>query len=445
MISAAASASAARSTYRVGTRARRAIADNAAAARGADHGERCGSGMGAALGASGNVDRDPVRSGRGTTSELRCKRRHQRRGECAGRDRTRGASRRARTGGDAPARVVGARHETEVFGGVRPARSIARRQRAQKQRPARRRAHSRRPLLGGDAGKLGKRLSYGLTEGRRDAEREASRRAADAGRPARPAVAGAAALSQRDLRRRGANARIPSVRRTSAARAAPPVRRDRPSGFGRPPRARDRARSFRAMRPSAPSPPMPNRSRGRLRRDRAQPHVGGQRVEVQPPAMVNDDRDFRGERQPRLRERAAQIGGQHVGLDERIGFVGKRACDHRHAFGRLDAERRDRGRKGGADCAVSPRTCRLPRAVTSSVPLPCRRAAAQNAAKAASGIGAVGMNRTSSPSPVAIGTASPGQAPRRWLNAFACSSSSWAAPLLPPPLWGRDGMGGRAA
>src|SRR5262245_21391799 len=67
----------------------------------------------------------------------------------------------------------------------------------------------------------------------------------------------------------------------------------------------------------------------------------------------------------------------------------------------------------GADASVRPRTCRLPRALTSIVPLPCRAAARQNAASAAGAIRSAGAMRASSPSPVCIGVNSAGHAPRR--------------------------------
>ncbi len=67
----------------------------------------------------------------------------------------------------------------------------------------------------------------------------------------------------------------------------------------------------------------------------------------------------------------------------------------------------------GAERGVSPRTCKLPRALISMVPLPCLRAAAHKPANAASDMDSSGENRTSNPSPVGIGAQRPGQAPRR--------------------------------
>ena len=69
--------------------------------------------------------------------------------------------------------------------------------------------------------------------------------------------------------------------------------------------------------------------------------------------------------------------------------------------------------KTGAETGESPRICRLPRCVTSTMPLPCARLASHRAIKASRGIGADGISRTRSPSPVGMGCAMPGQAPRR--------------------------------
>ena len=64
--------------------------------------------------------------------------------------------------------------------------------------------------------------------------------------------------------------------------------------------------------------------------------------------------------------------------------------------------------------AVRPRICKLPRAVTSMMPLPCRRA---DSASPINDFGdnppATGLSRTSRPSPVCMGAAKAGQAPRR--------------------------------
>ena len=66
-----------------------------------------------------------------------------------------------------------------------------------------------------------------------------------------------------------------------------------------------------------------------------------------------------------------------------------------------------------ADAGVSPRSCRLPRAVTSTSPLPSRAAARASPASCAGVSPPAGVSRTSQPSPVSIGAASVGQAPRR--------------------------------
>ena len=71
-----------------------------------------------------------------------------------------------------------------------------------------------------------------------------------------------------------------------------------------------------------------------------------------------------------------------------------------------------------------PVICRLPRAVTSTMPLPCRerRFAEPDQASWAKVLPATGLSRTSRPSPVCIGAASAGQAPRRERRVHAAIS-----------------------
>ena len=77
-------------------RARRAMVNDTAAARGAHQGERGRHRMGAALGAARNVDRNAA-----TRPEAVFESRVQRRPKRTSRDQPRGASRRARASGDA--------------------------------------------------------------------------------------------------------------------------------------------------------------------------------------------------------------------------------------------------------------------------------------------------------------------------------------------------------
>ncbi len=77
---------------------RGAVANNAAAMGGSDHGQRRGCGMGAALGAAGHVDGDAAAQ----PGELR----RQRGGEPARIDEAGRTGRRAGTGGDAAARIA---------------------------------------------------------------------------------------------------------------------------------------------------------------------------------------------------------------------------------------------------------------------------------------------------------------------------------------------------
>src|SRR5215469_6282339 len=67
----------------------------------------------------------------------------------------------------------------------------------------------------------------------------------------------------------------------------------------------------------------------------------------------------------------------------------------------------------GIDGGVNPRTCALPREVISKIPLACARAAKQSAMKALGEIQSFNKMRTRRPSPVGMGSDSPGQAPRR--------------------------------
>ncbi len=65
-----------------------------------------------------------------------------------------------------------------------------------------------------------------------------------------------------------------------------------------------------------------------------------------------------------------------------------------------------------ADCGVNPRSWRLPREVRSIWPLPCSRAAsAMMRAAAALRLAAVGLTRTSQPSPDGMGASKVGHQP----------------------------------
>ena len=101
---------------------------------------------------------------------------------------------------------------------------------------------------------------------------------------------------------------------------------------------------------------------------------------------------------------------------------GQRIRHHGDALVRRNAERQQLSAANGpALAALRPRIWMLPREVTSMMPLPCRRAAAQRLANAASEIVAPdGMSRARSPSPVAIGAdkARTGAAAHRRLDAL---------------------------
>src|SRR5680860_1901858 len=86
---------------------RRSVTDDAAARLGADDGERGGLLMGAAFGATRDVNGDAVAGERHAASDLRRER--------AGRDQSVRASRRPWTGGDAAARIGRLDDEAELL------------------------------------------------------------------------------------------------------------------------------------------------------------------------------------------------------------------------------------------------------------------------------------------------------------------------------------------
>ena len=85
--------------------------------------------------------------------------------------------------------------------------------------------------------------------------------------------------------------------------------------------------------------------------------------------------------------------------------------------------------KGAAVCGRRPRTCRLPRAVTSIWPLPnWWVSAAMRISWSGLRMRSTGRRRTNKPSPVSIGAARVGQAPRRWAGggaAFCDGGANW--------------------
>ena len=79
--------------------------------------------------------------------------------------------------------------------------------------------------------------------------------------------------------------------------------------------------------------------------DRPQPHVGAERVEMEPAAAIDHHRHLRRQHQPRVRDRPPQRCRQAGRIDERVGIVGERVGDDRHALDRRDIERGDIGRQ----------------------------------------------------------------------------------------------------
>ena len=145
---------------------------------------------------------------------------------------------------------------------------------------------------------------------------------------------------------------------------------------------------------------------------RRQPDIRGNFIHARLSAAVDDDRHLRAE--PAFETGSHDGGADVLGERRRVGdFVriepgqgpGLTGTPVRTAMPSASTS----AARSAADAAVSPRICRLPRAVTSTTPLPCRSAALHSPIKA---LGerppATGLRRTSSPSPVCIGADSAG-------------------------------------
>jgi hypothetical protein len=85
--------------------------------------------------------------------------------------------------------------------------------------------------------------------------------------------------------------------------------------------------------------------RSRLAHDRAQPDIGGNRVEIDPPAAIHDHRDLGRECQPRVGDCGAKLRRKAIGVDQRSGIAGQRVSEDRHAAVELDVERGKRKRE----------------------------------------------------------------------------------------------------
>ena len=116
--------------------------NDAAAALGSHHGERGGTGVGAALGAAGNMDE--------MAGRRQMRRQLMREHACA--DQSRRACGLAGTGNNLPARIIRARDESFTLGHIGKRRSLRARD-ADEQKPAAgRKPHGTRAVLGGDTG-----------------------------------------------------------------------------------------------------------------------------------------------------------------------------------------------------------------------------------------------------------------------------------------------------
>ncbi len=88
-----------------------------------------------------------------------------------------------------------------------------------------------------------------------------------------------------------------------------------------------------------------SKSRSLACRDRAQPDIGGKRIEIEAPAAIDDHRDLGRKREPGVGDGLAKVSGKFVRIDQRGGIVGQRIGDDRHALADVDVERGDRSGK----------------------------------------------------------------------------------------------------
>ena len=125
---------------------------------------------------------------------------------------------------------------------------------------------------------------------------------------------------------------------------------------------------------------------------------------------------------------------QRIGDLRRVD-AGKRAGFDGHADAHGNAEGIDIAGKGARPrCREKPRNCRLPRAVTSTMPLPCRAADSQSPIKLlGESPPETGKRRTSNPSPVGIG------ADKRRAGAASQAALMPPAPIRAPRRSARRG------
>ena len=162
----------------------------------------------------------------------------------------------------------------------------------------------------------------------------------------------------------------------------------------------------------------------------AQPDIGGNRVETDAPAAVDHHGDFRRERERGLGDGMAQRRGDRLrARSERWGRPGSGSQSTGTLSQRSMPRASTAAANSGAETALSPRTCRLPRALISMMPLPCMRARVAEADERIEGdracrrpVARAGRRRSAS------GADNPGQAPR-----------AKALLIAPPPLGSGSG------
>ena len=116
-----------------------------------------------------------------------------------------------------------------------------------------------------------------------------------------------------------------------------------------------------------------------------QPHIGRDGVEAERPPPSTTTETFgpsrRSSRRRRCRRGCASASGLGSAISSGSSPASGPVCD-RHAGAHRDAQRVDLGREQPRPTAVvRPRICKLPRAVTSTMPLPCRAPRSQSPIK----------------------------------------------------------------
>ncbi len=153
-------------------------------------------------------------------------------------------------------------------------------------------------------------------------------------------------------------------------------------------------------------------------------------------ATVDHDRDLWAEQlvQAARVDAGADGGGERarIGAFRQIEASQRGDLD-RHAGADCDAHGVHLARQEGGEASVKPLIWKLPRAVTSTMPLPCAEARLQSPIRVDGGKPSCsGLSRTSRPSPVRIGTDRAGQAPRRENSMTGREMAAGEGAFMPP-------------